>query len=331
MRSVDSGGRASAGARPARAKCRTFSTRCASAIRLAINVVERPLALRFRREAAEPQRLEEKANLRERRAQLVRHARHEVGAQACELVLAPELDDGDDRERRGHDEHAEQERQVGSAEVRRSRTDWHTRAGWRSAREPTEMLARTAASPHIGCRASRGDSNSGSDLGPTTACRGGPRCSAEHDSVRQEVARGRTRRLKDVARRLRPELDAVDHRVAVHGRHERVGDHAPCRRIAATRAPRSSARRRARDGCAVVSESTSHSGRTAGATSSQASASGIAARGATRSVSAPKANPKYTEGGKYSGHRFGVQKRVRNARRGCYSRPQRSSASGIGP
>jgi hypothetical protein len=61
----------------------------------------------------------------------------------------------------------------------------------------------------------------------------------------------------------------------------------------------------------VVNESTSHFRSEAGATSSHASASGVAARGATRNVSAPNAKPKYTEGGKFSGHRFGVQNRVR--------------------
>ena len=61
----------------------------------------------------------------------------------------------------------------------------------------------------------------------------------------------------------------------------------------------------------VVSESTSHRLSDSGATSSHASASGTAARGATASVSAPRLKPKYTDGGKDSGQRFDVQKRVR--------------------
>ena len=77
---------------------------------LAIDVVERPLALRFGGEASEAQGLEEQTDLGEWRAQLVRDARHEVGAQARQLLLATELNDSNHGERRRDDEHAEEER-----------------------------------------------------------------------------------------------------------------------------------------------------------------------------------------------------------------------------
>ena len=80
------------------------------AVRLAIDVVERPLALRLGGEAAEAQRLEEQTDLGERRAQLVRDARDEVGAQTRQLLLAAELDDRNHGERRRDEEHAEEER-----------------------------------------------------------------------------------------------------------------------------------------------------------------------------------------------------------------------------
>jgi len=78
-------------------------------LRLAIDVLERPLALFVRARAAELQRFEVEANLRERRAQLVRDARHESRLQARELSFAAQLHHGDDGERGGKAEQSEQE------------------------------------------------------------------------------------------------------------------------------------------------------------------------------------------------------------------------------
>ena len=83
--------RAAAPAARARENCRTFSTRCVSRRASWSMISQRARAAPLAPDAAEQQRLGEHAHLRERRAQLVRHAGDEVRAQPRELVLAAQL------------------------------------------------------------------------------------------------------------------------------------------------------------------------------------------------------------------------------------------------
>src|SRR5205085_9728325 len=79
--------------------------------RLSIDMAERPIAFGVGLRAAEAEGLEIELDLGERRAELVRHARHEIGAQPCQVAFAAQLRDGDDGERCGQAQYAEQNRQ----------------------------------------------------------------------------------------------------------------------------------------------------------------------------------------------------------------------------
>src|SRR5689334_2420972 len=74
-------------------------------------MAERPFPLRVRSGAAEAECLEIELDLRERRTQLVRHTRNEIGLQPGELALAPQLRDRGDGERCGETEQSEEERE----------------------------------------------------------------------------------------------------------------------------------------------------------------------------------------------------------------------------
>ena len=82
------------------------------ACRLPIDVPEPPITFRVGLGTAKTQRLDIELDLRQRRAQLVRHARHEVGAETRQLALASQLRDGDDGERRGETKDTEENGQT---------------------------------------------------------------------------------------------------------------------------------------------------------------------------------------------------------------------------
>jgi hypothetical protein len=78
-----------------REKLRTFSTRYVSRRASWSMMPAERIALVFRPKLSEVEQLGEPANLRERRAELVRHARHELGAHARQLLLSPDLNERD--------------------------------------------------------------------------------------------------------------------------------------------------------------------------------------------------------------------------------------------
>ena len=77
--------------------------------RLLIDDRHRPLPLVVATNPAEPQHLGEHADLRERRAQLVRHARHELALHARELPLTMQLQQRHDHESRAQRDEPEHE------------------------------------------------------------------------------------------------------------------------------------------------------------------------------------------------------------------------------
>ena len=84
----------SAACRARRARTAGRSRRAAQAPRLLVDDGQRAAPLLVRADAVEQQRLREHPDLRQRRAQLVRDAGHEVGAHARQRPLAPDLENG---------------------------------------------------------------------------------------------------------------------------------------------------------------------------------------------------------------------------------------------
>ena len=80
-------------------------------LRFLVDDAERALALLVRPELAVAQQLGEKADLRERRAQLVRHAGNEIDAKLRELLLPPQLNDRGDNQSDCQREQSDQHRQ----------------------------------------------------------------------------------------------------------------------------------------------------------------------------------------------------------------------------
>ena len=93
---------------PERGKPKHILDQMREARRLPLDVRKRPGALLVGRRSAKAERVDVQANLRDRRSQLVRHARHEIPAQSRELAFATKLHDRDDRQRGGESEEPEQ-------------------------------------------------------------------------------------------------------------------------------------------------------------------------------------------------------------------------------
>src|SRR5688500_880679 len=80
--------------------------------RLPVDMGKRPFPLFGSLRPSESQSLQVELDLRERRAELMRDARHEVRAHPGQLALAPDLSEGDERQRGRDEEQAEHERQA---------------------------------------------------------------------------------------------------------------------------------------------------------------------------------------------------------------------------
>ena len=194
--------------------------------RLALDVVERPVALLLGGEAAEPQRLEVEAHLRERRAQLVRDARDEVGAQPRELALAPDLPDRD--ERRAPPRRASSPSRKGRRERGRPPMSSVPAERGPDLRAHEQRAERRRQARRVVERPLVTGSDSNSDVAARVASPAAARSRAMRASARerrrQQVALVHHLGSSDVAATRARVLGAVDQRVAPRRRHQRVDE-----------------------------------------------------------------------------------------------------------